>query len=33
MKIETMKFDAGCESAGTKSRQGTVPMIDKLIAT
>ena len=29
MKIDTMKFDAGCWSAGTSSRHGTTPMIER----
>ena len=32
MNIDTMKFDSGCCSAGTNSRHGTTPMIDRLIA-
>ena len=32
MRIDTIKLDWGCASAGTKSRHGTTPMIERLMA-
>src|SRR5436305_6792074 len=32
MKMDTTKPDCACEAAGTKSRHGTTPMIDRLTA-
>ena len=32
MNVDTMNSDSGCASAGTNSRQGTTPMIDRLMA-
>ena len=32
MKTDTMKSDLGLAEAGTNSRHGTTPMIDRLMA-